>query len=67
MTDDDRKIAVCFAIVASIAAVLAAGCGGHAPKGRHAATATATRAADVTAGPGRLVDVGGGRRLYLRL
>jgi pimeloyl-ACP methyl ester carboxylesterase len=48
-----------------LASALVAGCGGHKPKGQHVTTATTARTAPVIVGSGKLVGIGGGRRLYL--
>jgi pimeloyl-ACP methyl ester carboxylesterase len=42
------------------------GCGGQEPKRQHGPTARTPRAAPATEGPGRLVEIGGGRSLYLK-
>jgi pimeloyl-ACP methyl ester carboxylesterase len=47
-----------------VGCVLAVGCGGNQAKPRAAST-TKPREAPVIVGPGRLVDIGGGRSLYL--
>lgn len=49
-----------------LASALAAGCGGSQPKRHPAQQAKTQRAAPVIVGPGRLVDVGSGRSLYLK-
>ena len=48
-----------------LASAVAVGCGGHEQKGQHRPTAKSPRLALVTAGPGRLVGIGGGRSLFL--
>ena len=55
-----------LAILASLASALAVGCGGNASDGQSGATANTPRAAPVTIGPGRIVEIGGGRTLYLQ-
>jgi pimeloyl-ACP methyl ester carboxylesterase len=55
-----------LAILALLASALAVGCGGDASKGQRGATAKTPRAAPVTIGPGRFVEIGGGRTLYLQ-
>ena len=55
-----------LAILASLASALAVGCGGNASAGQSGATANTPRAAPVTIGPGRIVEIGGGRTLYLQ-
>jgi pimeloyl-ACP methyl ester carboxylesterase len=55
-----------LAILALLASALAVGCGGDASKGQRGATAKTPRAAPVTIGPGRFVEIGGGRSLYLQ-
>lgn len=54
-----------LAVVVLLALALAVGCGGQAPKGGRGATAKTPRAVSVIEGPGRLVQIGGGRSLYL--
>jgi pimeloyl-ACP methyl ester carboxylesterase len=49
-----------------LASALAVGCGGQEPKGQHGPTARTPRAVPAIEGPGRLVEIGGGRSLYLR-
>src|SRR5512132_3653055 len=51
-----------LAVVAASALVV--GCGGHERDGRSAATVTTTPAPGVV-GPGRLVGIGGGRRVFV--
>jgi pimeloyl-ACP methyl ester carboxylesterase len=55
-----------LAVLVLLAAALAMGCGGHEAKGQRGAAAMSPRAAPVTVGPGRFVDIGGGRTLYLQ-
>jgi pimeloyl-ACP methyl ester carboxylesterase len=53
-------------LAAMLALGLTVGCGGHEPKARRGATAPAPRATPdlITGGPGRLVEIGGGRGLF---
>jgi pimeloyl-ACP methyl ester carboxylesterase len=46
--------------------VLAAGCGGHDPNGQRAPTAKTPGARVAIEGPGRIVEIGGRRRLYVQ-
>jgi pimeloyl-ACP methyl ester carboxylesterase len=48
-----------------LASALASGCGGHESKAHSAATANTVRTAPVIVGPGELVAIGGGRKLFL--
>jgi pimeloyl-ACP methyl ester carboxylesterase len=48
-----------------VASILAVGCGGQEHKGQRAATVKTSRTAPVIVGSGRLVAIGGGRRLFL--
>ena len=54
-----------LAVLVLLALALAVGCGGQESKGQRGPTAKTPRAAPVTEGPGRLVEIGGGRSLYL--
>jgi pimeloyl-ACP methyl ester carboxylesterase len=55
-----------LAVLVSLDLVLAVGCGGQESKGQRGVAAKSPRAAPVTIGPGRIVDIGGGRALYLQ-
>jgi pimeloyl-ACP methyl ester carboxylesterase len=54
-----------LAALVLLASALAVGCGGQEPKGQRGPAAKTPRVAPVTEGPGRLVEIGGGRSLYL--
>jgi pimeloyl-ACP methyl ester carboxylesterase len=54
-----------LAVLVLLACVLAVGCGGQEPKAHRGPALKTPRLAPVTVGPGRLVDVGGGRSLFL--
>jgi pimeloyl-ACP methyl ester carboxylesterase len=55
-----------LAFLVLLAPALAVGCGGQDSNGQRGAAAKSPRAAPVTIGPGRIVDIGGGRTLYLQ-
>jgi pimeloyl-ACP methyl ester carboxylesterase len=52
--------------VLALLASAAVGCGGQEPNGQRGPTAQTPRSAPVTEDPGRLVEIGGGRSLYLQ-
>jgi pimeloyl-ACP methyl ester carboxylesterase len=54
------------ALTLVLASALAVGCGGHAHRGQRDRPASAQRPAPVIVGEGRLVQIGGGRSLYLK-
>src|SRR4051794_9823724 len=54
-----------LAALVLLVSALAVGCGGQEPKGQRGPAAKTPRVAPVTEGPGRLVEIGGGRSLYL--
>lgn len=55
-----------LAVLVLLASALGVGCGAQEPTGQRGPTAKTPRAAPVTEGPGRLVEIGGGRSLYLQ-
>jgi pimeloyl-ACP methyl ester carboxylesterase len=55
-----------LAVLILLASALAMACGGHERNGQRGPTAKTPDAAPVTIGPGRIVDIGGGRTLYLQ-
>jgi pimeloyl-ACP methyl ester carboxylesterase len=54
-----------LAVLVLLASALAVGCGGQEPTGQRSPTAKTPRLAPVTDGPGRFVEIGGGRSLFL--
>jgi pimeloyl-ACP methyl ester carboxylesterase len=62
---DDNRLVRRWVVAVVLVVVFAAGCGGHGDKSAPRAAAKAHRPNPVILGPGKPVDIGGGRSLYL--